>query len=335
MKFLKYLLFIVLGLLAIYLVLCAMGDKKIATTQSTIINASAESVFEELADFDRQQAWSPWVKMDTAMTIANTGTPGTVGYTSNWKSKKMGDGNQKMVEVRTNEYIKTEVRFVDWGDEPGIAELKLAPEGEGTKVTWTMDGSEPPFIFRGMTTLMGGTKMMEEQYNLGLASLKALVEAKPKSVAVAYEVVDIQDTWYVGQVHKGVSMESASDSLYGAAYNAIGKAAGDKISGAPICIARNINYETKMMNLEMAMPTSAEVKASEGLTSGMIPAGRCTKYKYVGPYEQVAAAWDAYAKQVEKDGLKYRWDAYEVYEVGPASGADPSTYITYLMMPVE
>src|SRR6218665_1348042 len=104
MKFLKILLWIIGVLALIYLVLCFMGPKKFEASATTTIYAPDNVIFEEIADFSKHPAWSPWHTMDPNIKNTVTGTPGTVGHKDSWISEKMGDGSQEIVEIRANEY---------------------------------------------------------------------------------------------------------------------------------------------------------------------------------------------------------------------------------------
>ena len=61
--------------------------------------------------------------------------------------------------------------------------LTFAPEGTGTKVTWSIDG-QSNFMAKAME-LFGGNmdKMMGPDFERGLAGLKSLVEASPAAAA--------------------------------------------------------------------------------------------------------------------------------------------------------
>lgn len=339
MKILKYILFVILGLFAAYLVLCTMGAKKMSVNRSMSMNASPESVFEEIGNFDQWKAWSPWHRIDPKMVTKTSGTPGSKGHKQEWTSehKQVGNGSQEFVEVRPNEYIKSEMKFADFGDESSFSDFTLKAEGEGTNVTWTMESSEMPFLFRGMGVLMGFQKTMENDFDKGLTDLKKIVEAKPKAPAFTYEMSTIEDMWYVGELHKGLSMNGELKDVFASSYEKIGKAIGgmDKMTGAPFCIGRNVDYNTMMMDLEMGLPVAGEMKVTDGLISAKIPAGRAAQYMYYGPYKGTADAWAKFMAAIEKDGLKPRFDGYEVYTNDPEVVKDPAKFETLLVQPVE
>jgi predicted transcriptional regulator YdeE len=255
---------------------------------------------------------------------------------NSWDGEKMGKGSQTISAIVPNESFTSDMKFEMTKDAVHKAGMTLTPEGEATKVTWTYEGADTPFLIRGMMTLMGMEKSLGNDYEAGLKSLKELVEAKPKAEPLTYEIVDIKDSWYLGKNFAAVKMDEADSSMFGSAYEAVMKAAADKCSkeDMPFCIARNIDYKTGVMDLEMGMVTTEEMKA-DGFVTGKIPAGKCVKYVYYGPYEGTGPAWTNLMTQIAKDGLKPRWDGYEVYANDPMIVKDPAKFETWLMQPVE
>lgn len=337
MKILKYLLYTLLALVVIYLVLCAAGPKKMTATSSTTINSAPSAIFEEISDFSKWPGWSPWHKMDPGMQSTVVGNPGEVGHKQSWKSEngQVGNGSQKFVEIRENEYIKSEMHFMSDDSDPAFGEFKLEKEGEATKVTWSMDG-DASFMMRGMMLLMNMEKMMGETFAQGLADLKAIAEAKPKTPEVAYEVMDMPAQWYVGKRFNGIAENAIDSTLFNNAYMEIGKAIGgmEKTTGMPMSIAHNYNETTHTMDLEVAMPVASEMKPGDGLTCAMIPAGKCAKFVYRGPYEGTGAAWGNFMGALMQE-YKPRWSGYEVYANDPMTVNSPSEIETWLIQPIE
>ncbi len=337
MKFLKYLLYALVGIFVVYLVLCAAGPKKMEVSESMTMNASPAAIWEEIADFSKWNAWSPWHKLDPNMKSTIVGNPGEVGHGQSWESTDggVGKGSQKFSEVRTNEFLKSEMHFNGDTEHPAYAAFTLAPDGEGTKVTWSMDG-ETPFMFRGLSMVMGMNKMIAAEYQKGLGDLKKLVEAKPKGDAVAFEIIDLQDQWYVGKMFAGISETAIDSSMFSNAYMEIGKAIGgmEKAAGMPMSISHNYSSTEHKMDLEIAMPVAAEMKMADGLACGKIPAGKAAKYVYKGSYDGTPAAWGAFMAELMKEH-KPRWSPYEIYANDPMTVKDPSEFITWLIVPIE
>jgi effector-binding domain-containing protein/uncharacterized protein YndB with AHSA1/START domain len=284
MKFLKITLIGIAALLAAYLLCCTIGISKFKTNKSIVINASPEQVFAEINDYKKWPAWSPWANRDKNMENTYTGNPAELGHKNTWKSKSEGSGSQEIVEIRNNEYIKSKLVFTDWDGET-FTEFILKAEGENTNVTWTMEGSEFPFMARGFIFLMGGNKMIEKDYEEGLASLKKIVEAKPKTAAIAYEVIDVPEIIYVGLRMK-INASKVDSALFANSYGKIMETIGKRteINGMPFSIGHAFDEKTGDMDLEIAMPVKSEIKLSGELSCNKIPAGKCTKYIYNGDY---------------------------------------------------
>ncbi len=145
--------------------------------RSTVINAPVEKVFNEVNTFNNIFEWSPWTKLDPDMKTEFSGPEYGVGAKYSWQSDdpNVGNGTQELLESRENEYVKTQMTF----DMPGeyFAEFILAPEGEGTKVTWTYQGKTSQFMMKFF--MLGIDGFLGPQYEQGLADLKTYVEALP------------------------------------------------------------------------------------------------------------------------------------------------------------
>lgn len=335
MKFLKILLWIIGALILIYLVLCMMGPKKFEAKASTVINAPADVIFEEIADFSKHPAWSPWHSMDPNIKNTVTGTPGTVGHKDEWISEKMGDGSQEITEVRTNEFQKVALRFKAFENEASWVTFDLKPVGDSTQVTWAIDGGDYPFLMRGASFMMPMQKIFEQ----GVANLKKVAEAKPVTPksTVAIEIIDIPGQWYVGKRFPKIAMKDITSDLYGNTYAEIGKAIGgmEKATGMPMGIAHGYDGAAQTLDLEIALPVTAQMKVPAGLNCVQIPTGRAAKHVYYGPYEAVEPAWTAFDTELTKAGHKYRWSAYEVYANDPTTVKSPSEIETWLIQPIE
>lgn len=334
MKFIKIIGIGILALLATYLLFCFIGISKFKTSRNITINAPADMVFSEINDFKKWPSWSPWAQRDKNMENEYQGNAGEVGHKNTWKSKSEGSGTQEIVEIKNNEYIKSKLVFTDWDGET-FTELILKPEGNSTQITWTMEGSEFPFIARGFMYLMGGNKMIDKDYDEGLANLKKLVEAKPKKEAIAYEIVDVPEIIYVG-VRMKINASKVDSTLFGATYGKIMNAIQKRteMSGMPFSIGHAYDEKTGEMDLEIAIPVKNEIKLSGELNCNRIPAGKCTKYIFKGPYEGTAKAWTPYFNDVLQK-YKPRFAGYEVYANDPGVVKSPSEYITMLMIPIE
>ncbi len=178
MRILKFIGLGIVGLLALIIAyVFAFAPDKGHVEQSIVINAPASAIFPHLNNMEKFVAWSPWSKMDPTAKNTYEGAAAGVGARMNWVGEKTGTGSQWVIESVENERVKTGLKFEGFDGE-AYAEFKLAPEGNGTKVTWTYDGDNTGFMGKAMWSLFMGS-MLDGQYADGLNDLKKVVESSP------------------------------------------------------------------------------------------------------------------------------------------------------------
>jgi len=169
-KFLKILGGIILSLIVIYVVSCFFGPSHFFLEKKVTINASKDTIFNEVANYRKWNAWSPWT--DETMSSDFIGSAGTVGHKWQWKSENQGNGAQTILSIDADQNIKMQLDFE--GMDPSYTHWKFAPATGGVEVTWGMDGGDVPFLQRGMMLLFQG--MIESDYEKGLNKLKSVCE---------------------------------------------------------------------------------------------------------------------------------------------------------------
>lgn len=173
----------IIGLGIVGLVVLVMGyvlafaPEKGHVEQSIVIKAAASTIFPHLNNMEKSVAWSPWKKMDPTAKNTYEGPAEGVGAKMKWTGESSGSGTQWITESVENERVKSGLLFEGF-EGTSWSEFKLAPEGEGTKVTWTYDGDNTGFMGKAMWSLFMGT-MLDGQYADGLKDLKKLVESSP------------------------------------------------------------------------------------------------------------------------------------------------------------
>lgn len=176
MKFLKRFLFIMLGIIALALIVALFVKKDYSLTKEIVINKPKQQVFAYISQLKNQNEYGTWFKADTAMKQTFTGTDGTVGFTTAWESKTMGNGQQTITEIKNNESVKTAMVFKSITDFKSDAVMALKSINDSTtQVSWSMSGKTPwPFnignLFMSMEDAVG------KDYSAGLANLKAILE---------------------------------------------------------------------------------------------------------------------------------------------------------------
>jgi uncharacterized protein YndB with AHSA1/START domain len=165
-----------LGILcAIVLVTAALQSDEMKVSRSAVLNAPPEAVFKVVNDFRRWDEWSPWAKLDPAMTKSLEGPPEGEGAIYRWSgNSEVGEGLTRLVESRPNERIGMELEFVRPFAGSSAVQFTFEPAGEGARVTWSMQ-SRKPFIGKVIGLFMDCEKMCGDQFNEGLANLGRVV----------------------------------------------------------------------------------------------------------------------------------------------------------------
>ncbi|WP_228414823.1 SRPBCC family protein [Chryseobacterium sp. G0201] len=143
--------------------------------KSMVINAPKEKVWQQISSMKSFNEWNPWMKLDKSMKVTYTGNSGEVGDKYCWDSKNdnAGAGCQEIKGLVLNEKQKTEMMFIKPFEGQATSEIVLSPEGNATKVLWTMDTEQDPMM-KIMRPMMD--YQMGKSYEEGLNNLKALVE---------------------------------------------------------------------------------------------------------------------------------------------------------------
>src|SRR5882757_4817001 len=108
------------------------------------------------------------------------GAPTGTGAINTWiGNKEVGEGRMTITESRPNDLIRIKLEFMKPFAATNTAEFTFKPEGNQAVVTWSMAGKKN-FLTKGMHLLISMDKMIGDQFDRGLADLKAIVEAQPQ-----------------------------------------------------------------------------------------------------------------------------------------------------------
>jgi hypothetical protein len=173
------LLYILLGLVAVIAVLCAviaMRPNDFKVTRSATMKASPAAVFEQVNDFHKWEAWSPWAKMDPNAKSTFEGPTSGKDAKFSWAgNSEVGEGNMTIVESRPNDLVRIKLDFIKPFAGTNDVLIKIEPQGDQTAVTWSMAG-KTNFMTKAIGLFMDCEKMVGDQYDKGLANIKSIVE---------------------------------------------------------------------------------------------------------------------------------------------------------------
>ena len=162
-------------------VVVALQPSDFRISRTATIAAPAPIVFAQVNDFHNWAAWSPWAKVDPAMKQTYEGPPAGAGAIYTWVgNREVGEGRMTIVESRPSDLIRVKLDFVKPLAGTSVAEFTFRPEGDRTAVTWSMTG-EQGFVAKAIHLVMSMDRMIGDQFEKGLAAMKTVAEAAPRS----------------------------------------------------------------------------------------------------------------------------------------------------------
>ncbi|MBL0170336.1 MAG: SRPBCC family protein [Gemmatimonadaceae bacterium] len=140
------------------------------------ISAAPEKVFAHLNDFHAWEAWSPWAKLDPAMTTTYDGATSGVGATYAWKGNSdVGEGKMEITGSTPATSVTIKLDFLSPFESHNTTVFTLTPNANGTDVTWTMSGPST-YMTKIMTSFVSMDKMVGPDFERGLQQLKTVSE---------------------------------------------------------------------------------------------------------------------------------------------------------------
>jgi uncharacterized protein YndB with AHSA1/START domain len=166
----------VVVIVAALLVFAAMKPDKIRVERSVTIKAPPEKVYALISDFHEWPKWAPQDREDPAMKRSYSGELNGVGAASEWSGAgNTGSGRMEITGAEPGRRVVVKVDFARPFVAHNVNTFALAPDGDGTRVTWTMEGTNV-YMMKLMSLATNMDKMMGEHFEAGLANLKAAAE---------------------------------------------------------------------------------------------------------------------------------------------------------------
>jgi effector-binding domain-containing protein/carbon monoxide dehydrogenase subunit G len=330
MRFLRRLIGFLLILVVVLIGVAFVMPSHWHVERSTTIARPPSEVFGLLNGYRRFNEWSPWAAKDPNAKYTFSGPATGVGAKQSWVGdpKTVGSGSQEIVESKPFQSITTALDFGDMGK--STARFQLTPEGQGTKLTWSLDSDnaitlDGKFLFgvigRYMAPFM--EKMIAPDYEAGLAKLKALAETLPNIdiAGIDPQMVELAPRKIL-YVSGTTTMEpEVSKTALTNAYGAIGVyMAANKLtmSAAPLTITNS--YDGKSWGFDAGIPAEYTAAPEDSaVMAGTTPAGKAVQLTHTGAYDQIGGTIEKAYAWIAVQGMKPRERMVEDYIDDPGS----------------
>lgn len=144
--------------------------------RSTSIKAPAGSVYARIVDFRNWMDWSPWEGLDPDQSRTYSGAESGQGSTYAWSgNRRVGEGRMEIIEAVEPSRVKVALDFLKPFKSSSVTAFDLEPDGETTRVTWTMTGAKT-LMLRVMGLFRSMDEMVGPDFEKGLAQLKTVSE---------------------------------------------------------------------------------------------------------------------------------------------------------------
>ncbi len=143
--------------------------------RSTRIQAPPEKIFPLISDFHNWVYWSPYERLDPAMTKSYHGAPSGQGAIYEWDGRKAGKGRMEIIGVAPPSKITIQLEFMKPFEGHNTAEFALDAQGGSTNVTWSMWGLNG-MLAKFLSIFVSMERLLGKEFENGLANLKSVAE---------------------------------------------------------------------------------------------------------------------------------------------------------------
>lgn len=162
-------------IVVIVLIIASTKPDSFRVERNITINAKPEKIYAFVNDFHNWKAWSPFEKLDTAMTKTFSGAEKGIGAKYEWKGNSNAGAGKMEITDTTSTKISITIDFIEPIESKNYIEFTFEPDENGTNVTWAMNGPSE-FISKVMQVFFSMDKMIGKDFEEGLGNLKNLAE---------------------------------------------------------------------------------------------------------------------------------------------------------------
>jgi carbon monoxide dehydrogenase subunit G len=167
------LLVVVVGVVLAY---AATKPDVFRVQRTASIKAPPEKIFPLINDFRSWGSWSPYEHKDPAMKKTFSGASVGKGAVYEWEGdKNVGSGRIEIADTAPPNKVSIKLDMIKPFAAHNQVEFRLEPSGDVTDVTWAMNGYTP-YLAKVMHVFIDVDRMVGQDFEAGLASLKAIAE---------------------------------------------------------------------------------------------------------------------------------------------------------------
>jgi effector-binding domain-containing protein len=335
MKFLKWLLIVVLAIAALVLIIPLFFPATVEFSASKEIAVSPIQAFVNLATYTDRNKWDPWLPIDPEAKWSAEPREGYVGSTYSWNGKKVGTGQEMIDSVVFGRYIAENLRFGN--DSSGsLVEWNFEPAGTGTNVTWSFRDKTKYPIERMMFNLYKGG--LKKSFEKGLDNLKAYLESNPPVLSTLGKIERgrIEPMFTLVIKTRGTMQEMSQQipQLYEKLYAEMNKQ-GLQITGAPFCHYLSFDQASGISEYLTGIHVSGKGKDAGDIKAVNYPSMDVIQAIHYGPYDDLMNSYNKIMDYIAVNQLKITGQNLEIYYTDPSMEPDVTKIQTLIAFPLR
>jgi effector-binding domain-containing protein len=345
MKLIKYLFFLLLIVLVGGAIYFGTKDGSFDVSESKMIAAPSEVIYNEVKDYRNWEAWGPWMEEDPDIELNYAEKTAGEGASYSWKSEIMGDGSMKTVKVIPNKEIDQQIVFNSpMGESKSEVYWRFSETDTPgqTEVIWGMRGEQSFMekVFMGLFSDDDMETAISDMYEKGLTKLDSVVVKSMNEYTVSVDGI----TQYGGGYYMFNTTSSKVNEIGSKMEPMMGQVAGFMIdnnipsSGMPFTIYNEIDQQNGTVIFSAAIPVKERVITPEGspVLCGFMEPVTTLKTTLKGKYEYLPKAYEAAQIYLQQNNLTPLETAnmFEVYATDPGEVPNPSDWVTEVYIPI-
>ncbi|MFZ5941217.1 MAG: GyrI-like domain-containing protein [Bacteroidota bacterium] len=333
MRFLKWLLYIILALAALILIIPLFLPSEMSIGTTVEVKATQAQVFHVAATYTDRGSWDPWMEMDSTATLETLPQKEYVGSSYTWKGETIGNGKMQVDSVDWAKHIWASIWF---GPDPRPSQVEwiLEPAGDGTLIHWNFHTKMGYPVGRIMMLLM--KKPLQGNFDKGMQNFKAYIEANLPQLSslspIEEKVLNPMSAMVVAgegtMEEMGPAMGTYFAQLSGAIQNQ-----GLQVSGAPFCQYLEYDPVTGITKYLVGMPVAKAGKNEGAVMAKTYPEMKVLQAVHTGPYEELYLSYDDFNSYFQSNGITPKGQAFEFYLNDPMVVKFPTGLETLIAFP--
>ena len=335
MKFLKIILYTLLGIMFIYLISNLFFSEKFKVFTSIEINSSPYIVYDQINNFENWENWDPWIETDTSIKMSISDISYSVGAYRIWNSENSGNGK---MEITDNDYIKQiDFKITIENNSPFMATFYLESIKNKVKVVWENSG-ELPFLARIFGPVI--SKMMKGDHEKGLKNLKNYCESIPsKSSEVKIQEWDTQNMITIIDTCSSSNISQSLSEIYSKTFDYI---TTNDIKALEQPFVQYLSFPQKPGDNDRVILRAGaflESMVKDSLTNGMSFYQTLPKLTaqatHFGDYRTIFDTHEKIKDFCQENNYSTASSPYEIYVTNPSQTPNPDEWQTRVIYEIE